>query len=225
MFYLSACSDDDTIIGNDDTIIGNDTQIAVSGTIFGQSPGWWHNGYRPYSSTTGLPAYVTFHKVGSCCYQSIETDSNSSFNVRVDPGTYTIVWHTAHSRPDTIVELVLERDTILDMNITYEYYIEDTICIEFLYPVTQDSLGLQEEYRQMNQLDAYSGYMIDLANARRSIREISSMGIVIIKYYTPIKSGFHAWQVEDSYHKTLYRYGWVFHNDLSLYIEQLCIYH
>lgn len=129
---------------------------------------------------------------------SIRTDDSSMFAVSVDTGTYSVILESGHTFPDTLRDIRLVRDTVLDFLLTIDYLSADTINLQFSYSITGDSLGRAAELQFLSILNVRLGDALQLDGANRVVTELSIIGRVVVNYRTPVREGLQIWSVSQS---------------------------
>ncbi len=158
------------------------SQATVAGYIIASPCGCgysWGPPPQPYTPYTGRYAKITFYNDRGN-YWGGQTDDSSLYGLKIPEGTYRAIIETPHSWPDTIANIVVNRDTVVDFCLKLDWQSPDTISARFTYlgPPDSlgrdtDSLGRDSELVLVNFLQEHLRDLIDSRHAERVVINLS----------------------------------------------------
>jgi len=189
---IFSCSDDEKIVNIDDPDIFN---VEVTGTVYAYycNPYQEYNGSDRYTVSTGMKATIEFLRVGDYSY-IFKTDDSSNYEMQIDTGTYDIVLKNDHAFPDTIMNVEIAGDTVIDFEFLYATLWPDTLSLEFYYNPDSDSLGESTQVALMNSLNGALGHILDIDQRIRRDHH-GGYGSYGVYYEVPFDTGYYFWEV------------------------------
>lgn len=163
-----------------------------------------------YTTQTGYEVPVSFIKPDDNAYYAT-TDDSSEFSLTVDTGMYTVTLQLAHSYPDTIYNVHINKDTTMELIQKYDFYFSDTIVISF--QTDNKPASIIAEMEDMVLLDSLIENMILPDSARRDTVLDPIRGLVA-HYYVPLNSNILLWEVLENILLTYSAFSDSFNNDM-----------
>ena len=123
--------------------------------------GDFHNnpeGPGRFTSSDPLRALVTFEYINGNGHSEYTNDS-SEVTLELPNGPYRIIVETKYTWPDTFFNCQIPDDLNFELNITYDFWLADSIRIGFWYSPASDSLGIYAERRLISRLRDMVPYM------------------------------------------------------------------
>lgn len=151
-----------------------------------------NNGSGPgtFDSSPGRRARVTFEYINGNNHFEY-TDDSSEVSIELPNGPYRIIVETQFTRPDTFFNITIPRDSAIDLEIVYDYWLADSIGIRFMYVPAADSLGNAAELSYFQQLNQLSSTALEILphKFRRSeqVLELFGTPTAFIEYYLPVR--------------------------------------
>jgi hypothetical protein len=139
--------------------------------------------------------------------------------VLIDTGTYEVILETAHALPDTLHDVFIGNDTLIDFIFYYQFLNPDTINLEFFYKPISDSLGPLEELTLINKLNGRMGCVIGIDRAIRSAYSRHNRNVYHVTYRAPIDSNYYSWQVLLTANSIVAAYEYCFPEELDVHAD------
>lgn len=147
-----------------------------------------------YSQQTGRKAYVAFTDSLDVEY-GLLTNSQSQYNLNLRPGVYNIKVETDHSYPRYFEDVSITGDTTIKLETKYDFYIIDSVIIDFYYGNDLTSIGPifteDAEIEYLEELNELVGNRLQLNDYLRvdSDTMITMNGAVYHQYRIPLVEG------------------------------------
>jgi len=168
-------------------------KITVSGKVYG----WRCWDLLPYTEWSGNPATVKFIRTDNGCTYGDQTDDASAYTIWPEEGDYFAVIETRHCHPDTVFDITLTHDTVVDFEFHIEYIMGDSVYVEYYYPNPADSLRQATERAYIDSFNLWIGDMLDPAGATRTENWFEGVGWLVVMYQVPTKPEYAPWQIVD----------------------------
>lgn len=176
-----------------------DNKIELSGEVLAYFCDYetWGRDER-YSVATGKPAVVSFVSE-SGIIQSTTTDDSSSFMMFLDSGKFDVIVETGHSFPYTFPDVLISKDSILELAIPYGWYDDDTVWVNFAYSSPNDTLGLAVEVEHIKRLNyLIGGDFIEVFDSRQVVvYDFPMYYQAHVQYAMPVVSGAYVFDVSE----------------------------
>lgn len=189
---IAGCGDD---ITNYYTTINegpaSDVSVRVNGWRCGVRD-FWNNMEGPgkFSSERAFRAELIFDYINGNTHSQF-TDDSSEVTLSLPHGPYSIIVKTQFTRPDTFYNMLVPRDSVMEVDVVYEFERGDSLHIEFWYPNAGDSLGQLEERSNIGRLYHLIGGKLALSplTVRHTVESFELFGIptLVSSYFIPIK--------------------------------------
>jgi len=157
-----------------------------------------------YSVNTGKPAKVSFvSQSGDMC--SINTDDSSGYNIFLDSGIYNIIVETGHSYPDTLFDVSVQKDTAINLSISYAWLVDDTAWINFKYENVLDTMGKASEVEVLKKLNYLEGGGFQEIFDIREVKTYSFIDgtFTYVIYSIPVNPDRYLWEVYERSYRLL----------------------
>lgn len=166
----------------------------VNGWRCGIGDPYNNSGDVRYTTRHGWPATVKFVDDDTHHTYWADTDDSSVYNSVVVPGDYFAVIETRHAHPDTVWDISIATDTIIDFDILYEYTLADSIIFTFYYySHPEDSLGIHIEMSHLRGLNGFSFGMLNLDSLIRIEVSGQFQDWYWVEYHVPTSPGVAPW--------------------------------
>lgn len=161
---------------------------------------WINNhGDVRYSVQTGRSATVKLVRADNCCTTIGATDDSSVYEIRAAKGEYNIVVETPYARPDTLYDITLTADTIIDLDFIYETQTPDTISIWCKYDIADDTMYQSVERGYIYSFNQWIGNMLKVDSMVRKVYG-QFPPVIFMEYRIPTQPEYAPWQVEEKVH-------------------------
>ncbi len=182
-------------ITNNHTTINEGPASNVSVRVNG-----WRCGVRDYvnnvgpgrfSSERAFRAELVFEYINGLTHLQF-TDDSSEVSLVLPDGPYRIIVKSHFTRPDTFYNVLVPRDSALEVDVVYEFERGDSLYVEFWYPIAGDSLGQLEERSKIGRLNHAIGNKLALSplTVRQTMEGygpgLLSSYFIPIRWYRPI---------------------------------------
>lgn len=133
-------------------------------------------------------ARVTFSYINGSEHSQY-TDESSEVVLELPHGPYQIIVETQYSWPDTFRNYLIPRDTLMALDVRFDFLFAESIHVRFQYDPSADSLGSLEEWRLISKLASMNPNMFSTGQRHRTQTWHRVLDITISDYWIPIKRG------------------------------------
>lgn len=151
----------------------------------------------PYAISFKQSASLRFIKNNGTSF-SFTTNDSSLFTASIDTGIYSIVIESGHTFPDTLPNIRLVNDTIMDILIQIDYLSSDSINLYFSYDKFSDTLGQESELQFLESLNGQLNNALILTDMKRKDYPWPA-----INYRVSIRDGIPVWAVSEAIRKLM----------------------
>lgn len=155
----------------------------------------WRCGVRDYvnnggpgrfSSERAFSAELIFEYINGNAHSQF-TDDSSEVSLVLPDGPYRIIVKSHFTRPDTFYNVLVPRDSALEVDVVYDFLLGDSLNIQFWYPNADDSLGQLEERAKIGRLNQLIGGKLALSplTVRHTAEDFDPA--LLSSYYIPIR--------------------------------------
>lgn len=187
LLTIAGCGDD---VVNNYTTINEGPASSVTVRVNG-----WRCGVGDYVNNSGGPgrfsaerafsAELTFEYINGFTHAQF-TDDSSEVSLVLPDGPYRIIVKSHFTRPDTFYNVLVPRDSALEVDVVYAFPLGDSLNVYFWYSNADDSLGQLEERTKIGRLNQRIGgkLVISPLTVRHTEQIVGSSALS--SYFIPI---------------------------------------
>ncbi len=188
----------------DDTIVQPDGRVRVIGNVFAyicdeSYPANDDLDHR-YMVETGRTAYVTFTRIdGEQAWDDTYTHYPSQFQLYIAPGLWRATVFTDHTVPDVFDSLEIIGDTVLALNLRYDFEDPDTVVIAYEYSL--DGPGILDDPESptfpqwIDTLNLELGRKLVVSHTRHWMDSSVALNKLWFLYSAPIAVDARVWEI------------------------------
>lgn len=127
--------------------------------------------------------YISGSKHSQC------TDDSSEVSLELPHGPYQIIVETQYSWPDTFRNFLIPRDSLIALDVRFDFLDAESIHVRFHYDPSADSLGSFEERRLIAKLASMTHNLFSSGQRHSAQTWHQVLDITTSDYWIPIKRG------------------------------------
>lgn len=187
VLIIAGCGD--KVTNNYTTInegLASNVSVRVNGWRCGVRNYVNNDGPGRFSAARAFSAELIFEYINGNTHSQF-TDDSSEVSLVLPDGPYRIIVKSQFTRPDTFYNVLVPRDSALEVDVVYDLLLGDSLNIQFWYPNADDSLGQLEERTKIGRLNQLIGGTLALSPLTiRHTMEGSGPGL-LSSYFIPIR--------------------------------------